>query len=139
MLLHVCVQSTEALHSLLPAVPDMAPGPYIIVGHSAGGQLALQYAAKHRNDVPGLALLDRWVTVRAAGNMNIKESGTGQSQVGSLTGTPACCACCRACGSDTLVISDRWLASEATSRQLQHTVLRPQWHRHLLGWLLGNM
>lgn len=71
----MCVQSTEALRSLLAAVPDMAPGPYIVVGHSAGGQLALQYAAKHRSDVAGLALLDRWVT-GAAGFLHRNQSDT---------------------------------------------------------------
>jgi hypothetical protein len=58
----VCTQhqSADALHKLLAgAPPGMAPPPYIVAGHSAGGQLALQYAASYPDDVAGIALLDR--------------------------------------------------------------------------------
>lgn len=54
-------RSTEALWGLLAAAPASmaAPPPFILVGHSAGGQLALQFAASHPDDVAGVALLDR--------------------------------------------------------------------------------
>lgn len=55
------MQSTEALEGLLSAVPDLAPPPYILVGHSVGGQLAMHFADTFGpNKVAGLALLDRW-------------------------------------------------------------------------------
>jgi pimeloyl-ACP methyl ester carboxylesterase len=58
----VNVQSTEALAALLDAVPELAPPPYILVGHSAGGQLAMHFAQTYGpNKVAGLTLLDRWV------------------------------------------------------------------------------
>lgn len=67
--MHACsAQNSEALYNLLAAVPDMAPAPYIIAGHSAGGQLALNYATKHRSDVAGLALLDKWVPCLVGGH-----------------------------------------------------------------------
>lgn len=64
LLLHCCLdmQSIEALDALLTAVPELAPPPYILVGHSAGGQIALHYATTYGpNKVAGLSLLDRYV------------------------------------------------------------------------------
>lgn len=52
-------QGIEALEDLLAAVPELAPPPYILVGHSAGGQLAMHFAQTYSSKVAGLALLDR--------------------------------------------------------------------------------
>lgn len=55
-------QDTEALHGLLAAAPaSLVPPPFILVGHSAGGQLALQYAASYPDEVSGIALLDKCI------------------------------------------------------------------------------
>lgn len=59
--LFVNVQSIESLEALLTADPELAPPPYILVGHSAGGQMAMHFAQTYSNKVAGLALLDRWV------------------------------------------------------------------------------
>jgi pimeloyl-ACP methyl ester carboxylesterase len=53
------LQTPNQLYSLLAAAGEASP--YILVGHSAGGQLIQQYAALHPAQVVGLALIDRWV------------------------------------------------------------------------------
>lgn len=52
------MQGPYALRSLLAAVNE--PGPYIIAGHSVGGQLALQFGALFPNLTAGLALIDSY-------------------------------------------------------------------------------
>ncbi len=44
------------LHALLRAAK--IPGPYVLVGHSFGGQIIRQYAATYPRDVVGLVLVD---------------------------------------------------------------------------------
>jgi len=44
------------LHTML--VNANAPGPYILVGHSLGGPVARQFAAKYPNEVAGLVMVD---------------------------------------------------------------------------------
>jgi pimeloyl-ACP methyl ester carboxylesterase len=44
------------LHGLLSAA--QVPGPYLLVGHSLGGLIALLYAQTHSNDVRGIVFLD---------------------------------------------------------------------------------
>lgn len=44
------------LHALLSAAGE--PGPYVMVGHSAGGPYVMTYAAAHPDDVAGMVLLD---------------------------------------------------------------------------------
>ena len=47
-----------ALDSLLQAAGE--PGPFILAGHSAGGDMALQYAALFAEKVTGLVLMDAY-------------------------------------------------------------------------------
>lgn len=111
-LLPMFTQSTEALFSLLSAVPELAPTPYILVGHSAGGQLAMNFAAIHRDKVAGLTLLDRCVQATQFYLANstgcIKQAGCGSvvhahtapsafcrssaTDCQLPTGNPCCCA-----------------------------------------------
>lgn len=56
------LQATHALHSLLTTL-GVAEAPYIIVGHSAGGQLALAFAAAYPELVAGVGLLDSYSDV----------------------------------------------------------------------------
>jgi pimeloyl-ACP methyl ester carboxylesterase len=44
------------LHSLLVVAGE--PGPYLLVGHSAGGTYVMTYAAQYPDDVAGMVLLD---------------------------------------------------------------------------------
>jgi pimeloyl-ACP methyl ester carboxylesterase len=53
---HSALDSVEDLHRLLPKTG--AKPPYVLVGHSYGGMLALMYAGKHPDDVAGLVLAD---------------------------------------------------------------------------------
>lgn len=46
----------EDLHTLL-AVAGV-PGPYVLVGHSAGGPYVMTYASRHPDEVAGMVLLD---------------------------------------------------------------------------------
>ena len=46
----------EDLHSLLARSGEA--GPYVLVGHSAGGVYAMTYAARYPEDVAGMVLLD---------------------------------------------------------------------------------
>jgi pimeloyl-ACP methyl ester carboxylesterase len=46
----------DDLHALLTAAG--VPGPYVLVGHSYGAQMALLYAGRHPADVVGLVLVD---------------------------------------------------------------------------------
>lgn len=47
------------LHLLL-MMPAGETGPYIIAGHSVGGQLALMFAGYHPDNVTGIAMLDSY-------------------------------------------------------------------------------
>jgi len=53
---HTGAASVRDLHALLAAAE--VPGPYVLVGASFGGLLAMMYAATYRDDVVGLVLLD---------------------------------------------------------------------------------
>ena len=44
------------LHTLLARAGE--PGPYLLVGHSAGGTYVMTYAARYPDDVAGMVLLD---------------------------------------------------------------------------------
>jgi pimeloyl-ACP methyl ester carboxylesterase len=46
----------EELHALL--TNGNIPGPYILVGHSLGGPVARQFAARYTNEVAGLVMVD---------------------------------------------------------------------------------
>lgn len=46
----------EELHTML--VNASIPGPYILVGHSLGGPVARQFAAKYSGEVAGLVMVD---------------------------------------------------------------------------------
>ncbi|SDR89138.1 alpha/beta hydrolase fold [Friedmanniella luteola] len=50
------VQSAEDLHTLLAVAGEH--GPYVLVGHSTGGTVAMTYAARYPDQVVGLVLLD---------------------------------------------------------------------------------
>jgi pimeloyl-ACP methyl ester carboxylesterase len=53
---HSALDSVEDLHRLLPMIG--AEPPYILVGHSYGGMLALMYAGTHPDEVGGMVLAD---------------------------------------------------------------------------------
>jgi pimeloyl-ACP methyl ester carboxylesterase len=57
-------QATVVLHNTLKAAGEA--GPFIIAGHSAGGQLALAFAGYHPELVSGIALLDSYDDVAIA-------------------------------------------------------------------------
>ena len=61
---HTGADSVQDLHTLLDVAK--VPGPYLLVGHSFGGLLALMYAATHPADVVGLVLLDPTLDYSAA-------------------------------------------------------------------------
>lgn len=46
----------DDVHALLVAIDE--PGPYVILGHSFGGSIAVTFASKHPDEVTGLILLD---------------------------------------------------------------------------------
>jgi len=48
--------AAQDLHDLLSIIGE--PGPYILVGHSAGGTFSLHYASLFPEDVSGLVLID---------------------------------------------------------------------------------
>jgi pimeloyl-ACP methyl ester carboxylesterase len=50
------LQEVEELHRALQGAGEK--GPYLLVGHSYGGLLAVNYAFRHPEDVAGLVLLD---------------------------------------------------------------------------------
>jgi pimeloyl-ACP methyl ester carboxylesterase len=50
------VRSAEDLHTLLDAAGEN--GPYVLVGHSTGGTVAMTYAARYPEKVAGMVLLD---------------------------------------------------------------------------------
>ncbi|MFL6156588.1 MAG: alpha/beta fold hydrolase [Marmoricola sp.] len=74
------------LHDLLRAAK--VPGPYLLVGHSAGGLIAMAYAATHPDDVLGLVAINPvapwkpWLPVMA--DMTASER---RDEVAFLTGT----------------------------------------------------
>jgi pimeloyl-ACP methyl ester carboxylesterase len=50
------VESAEDLHTLLATAGE--DGPYVLVGHSIGGTMAMTYAARYPEQVAGMVLLD---------------------------------------------------------------------------------
>jgi pimeloyl-ACP methyl ester carboxylesterase len=50
------LESVHDLHALLQAA--MAPGPYVLVGHSYGGMFARLYASTYPSEVVGMVLVD---------------------------------------------------------------------------------
>ena len=50
------LESVHDLHALLQAA--MAPGPYVLVGHSYGGMFARLYASTYPSEVIGMVLVD---------------------------------------------------------------------------------
>jgi hypothetical protein len=75
------------LHGLLEAA--QVPGPYLLVGHSAGGILVLAYAATHPDEVAGVVALNPvapfkpWMAAAA----KLMDAGERESEVAFLTGT----------------------------------------------------
>jgi pimeloyl-ACP methyl ester carboxylesterase len=57
-------QAAVVLHNTLQAAGEA--GPFIVAGHSAGGQLALTFAGYHPEQVSGIALLDSYDDVAIA-------------------------------------------------------------------------
>lgn len=53
---HTAADSAQDLHRLLQTAD--VPGPYVLLGASLGGLVAVQYAATYPDDVAGLVLLD---------------------------------------------------------------------------------
>jgi pimeloyl-ACP methyl ester carboxylesterase len=75
------------LHGLLQAAD--VPGPYLLVGHSAGGLLVLAYAATHPDDVAGVVALNPvapWKPWMAAAD-KLMTSAERKDEVAFLTGT----------------------------------------------------
>lgn len=60
---HKAIDSVEDLHALLD-VAGVNP-PYVLVGHSIGGMLALMYAAIHPDEVAGILLVDATLPLEA--------------------------------------------------------------------------
>lgn len=73
-----CSQNPYAVRSLLAAVNET--GPYIIAGHSKGGQLALQFGALFPNITSGLALIDSYadtaINLELTGKANLSFTGS---------------------------------------------------------------
>ncbi|MFD9947163.1 alpha/beta fold hydrolase [Nonomuraea sp. NPDC059023] len=51
-----CSALADELHEVLEASGE--PGPFLLVGHSMGGEIARLYAARHREQVAGMVLVD---------------------------------------------------------------------------------
>ena len=60
---HTATDSVEELHTLLD-VAGIDP-PYLLVGHSYGGELALMYAGSYMDDIAGVLLLDANLPIEA--------------------------------------------------------------------------
>jgi pimeloyl-ACP methyl ester carboxylesterase len=60
---HQAIDSVEDLEALL-GVAEVEP-PYLLVGHSFGGMIALLYAANHPDDVAGILLVDATLPLEA--------------------------------------------------------------------------
>jgi pimeloyl-ACP methyl ester carboxylesterase len=73
------LQAPLALRDLLAAAGER--GPFVVAGHSVGGQLALQFGALFPNDTAGVALVDSYAD--AAINLQL----TGRADR-SFTGSP---------------------------------------------------
>jgi pimeloyl-ACP methyl ester carboxylesterase len=58
------LQVAADLHTLLDRAGE--PGPYVLVGHSIGGDHAMTYAARYPEQVAGMVLLDTTSPYRAA-------------------------------------------------------------------------
>lgn len=76
------LSTTKALKSLLTGLN--ITGPYILAGHSAGGQLALTYAAMFPSEVKGLALLDSYSETSIAYDMDKVSNVTTQDEKTTL-------------------------------------------------------
>jgi pimeloyl-ACP methyl ester carboxylesterase len=75
------------LHGLLEAAA--VPGPYLLVGHSAGGLLVLEYAATHPGEVAGVVALNPvapWRPWMAAAD-TLMTPAERRDEVDFLTGT----------------------------------------------------
>lgn len=62
-------QAATALHALLTSPDVTAPAPYILIGHSVGGQLNLHFAALYPTLVSGVSLVDSYSDVAISLNM----------------------------------------------------------------------
>ncbi|WP_157247881.1 alpha/beta fold hydrolase [Nonomuraea typhae] len=51
-----CSALADELHEVLEASGE--PGPFLLVGHSMGGEIARLYVARHRDQVAGMVLVD---------------------------------------------------------------------------------
>jgi pimeloyl-ACP methyl ester carboxylesterase len=58
------VAAARDLHDLLGRAGE--PGPYVLVGHSIGGDYAMAYAARYPEQVAGMVLLDATTPYRTA-------------------------------------------------------------------------
>lgn len=84
--------STQAtdLHELLHSTNEI--GPYIVVGHSFGGDVAVTFASKFRDEVHGLLLLDAtpttWNSVLCAVHDDGTPAASGLAQVCAMQAAP---------------------------------------------------
>jgi pimeloyl-ACP methyl ester carboxylesterase len=74
------------LHTML--VNANIPAPYILVGHSLGGVVARQFAAKYPNEVAGMDVVSAFGTSRSGGTSGCR-TGIGSQWTSALHCRPA--------------------------------------------------